>query len=510
MNRKHLRWLSVGLLVLATAVGIGQSSGDKRTNGTTGRPEQFDGRRWRLDHKALGRRVNTIADLALLALDDGDEVSVLGYTTPGDAGDPWGMIYRATGRPGALNGFAVAGPGADDWWEASDQTVAYPEQFGAIPDDSSPAAIAANDIAFAAAIAASRRVTITKSSGAGSNGEVEYYLSAPLSIPQHHSLVGPGWRRARLRWDTTMATGSALTLNGTNAVHGLSFFGPDEVGKHGLYIQAEGHGRNEIRDCHFAEWDDGIRLHRAQLTAFQDCYIGNNVNGVHFINNSTSGEGTDGAVNSCLFQGGEIYANTIGVLVHGGTSSTTFRNVGIQGNTSKGVRVYGPEGKRAFSILNCYLESNGTQHIHVESDALAYLPRFENNGFLGSALSTTDKITIDQSYGAVIRGNYFTDDLGTDITLGAAARDSVIELGWKDQLEPVSISGTGTRTRWINQDTDATAAQLASAANAINTIGKHTGRRAWDTTNGRPVWASGPLATDVWVDKDGTTVHTPI
>lgn len=394
-------------------------------------------------------------------------------------------------------------------WVENHEAVT-PEMFGAVGDDSSAAAIAANDAAFAAALLSSRVVTIGKSQGGGTFGEVEYYLSAPISIPQHHSLIGPGWRRARLVWDTTMAAGSAVILNGTNTLQGVSFFGPDDASKHGLYIQNESHGRNVISDCHFGQWEDGVRLHRAQITSFYSCYITGNTNGVHFINNAASGEGTDGSVNACLFEGGEINTNAVGVLVHGGTNNSTFRSVAIQGNTSKGVRVYGPEVKRSLSIDNCYLESNGTHHIHLESDAIAYRTRIENNGFLGSGASTTDKITLDQSFGAVVKGNYYTDDLGDDIVLASAARDSIIEMGWRDQIEPVVITGTGTRTRWVDQDTEATAAQLTAATNAANTVGKHTGRQVWDSTNGRPVWASGSGATDVWVDHAGTTVHTPV
>lgn len=54
-----------------------------------------------------------------------------------------------------------------------------------------------------------------------------------------------------------------------------------------------------------------------------------------------------------------------------------------------------------------------------------------------------------------------------------------------------------------------TTTQLEDVAAQVN-LEKHEGKEVWNTTTGRPVWASGPLAADVWVDHAGTTVHTPV
>lgn len=54
-----------------------------------------------------------------------------------------------------------------------------------------------------------------------------------------------------------------------------------------------------------------------------------------------------------------------------------------------------------------------------------------------------------------------------------------------------------------------TTAELANAADAINTQNKKVGRMVWNSTTGVPVWADGPLPTDTWSGADGVADHTP-
>jgi len=54
-----------------------------------------------------------------------------------------------------------------------------------------------------------------------------------------------------------------------------------------------------------------------------------------------------------------------------------------------------------------------------------------------------------------------------------------------------------------------TAANIASAAAAINTTGKFTGRLVWDTTNNRMMRAMGTATTSAWRTMDGVTIVTP-
>ena len=55
----------------------------------------------------------------------------------------------------------------------------------------------------------------------------------------------------------------------------------------------------------------------------------------------------------------------------------------------------------------------------------------------------------------------------------------------------------------------ATAAQFGDDAHAVNTTGKKAGRPGFDTTGGRPVWATGSTPTSTWVYADGTVAFTP-
>jgi len=65
---------------------------------------------------------------------------------------------------------------------------------------------------------------------------------------------------------------------------------------------------------------------------------------------------------------------------------------------------------------------------------------------------------------------------------------------------------------WVaNKDTvvGVTTTALEDITDAVN-VGKHEGKQEWNTTTGRPVWASGDAVGDVWVFADGTTAHTPV
>lgn len=64
---------------------------------------------------------------------DGTIVQTAGYTSASDGGGNT-YKYNATGRPTADGGFYLDGPGADDYFEAIDRTVANVRKFGCIGD----------------------------------------------------------------------------------------------------------------------------------------------------------------------------------------------------------------------------------------------------------------------------------------------------------------------------------------------------------------------------------------
>lgn len=80
-----------------------------------------------------------------------------------------------------------------------------------------------------------------------------------------------------------------------------------------------------------------------------------------------------------------------------------------------------------------------------------------------------------------------------------------------------NVTGTVTGTVIGNVDATAgyiqlrtvTAAQLASATNAVNTAGKAAGTVVFETTNSYLYIATGATATSTWVLADGTGAVTP-
>lgn len=55
-----------------------------------------------------------------------------------------------------------------------------------------------------------------------------------------------------------------------------------------------------------------------------------------------------------------------------------------------------------------------------------------------------------------------------------------------------------------------TTAALAAIANAVNTVGKYQGKRVWNSTTSKPVYANAGTAAGTWLDATGTLAHTPV
>jgi hypothetical protein len=67
-----------------------------------------------------------------------------------------------------------------------------------------------------------------------------------------------------------------------------------------------------------------------------------------------------------------------------------------------------------------------------------------------------------------------------------------------------------TKVSWSMIDTqEVTAANIASIASTINTVGKYNGLYIWDTTNNRLMRAAGSAAADRWYVVDGSTSVLP-
>lgn len=76
-----------------------------------------------------------------------------------------------------------------------------------------------------------------------------------------------------------------------------------------------------------------------------------------------------------------------------------------------------------------------------------------------------------------------------------------------------AIITSGSGTDWdvilIRVPLARTTAQLADKTNSCNTRGKIIGRQVFNTTTGKPVYATGVTDVAVWNDATGTLAHTP-
>jgi hypothetical protein len=72
-------------------------------------------------------------------------------------------------------------------------------------------------------------------------------------------------------------------------------------------------------------------------------------------------------------------------------------------------------------------------------------------------------------------------------------------------MTPESNKGLIGGTGWITTSTN-----LEDKTDVVNTVGKYYGKRMWNYTTSKFVYAVGPAVTDVWNDAVGSLAHTPI
>ena len=180
--------------------------------------------------------VDNVAGLATAAVADGQQVVTLGYTAIGDSGGNR-YVYHATGRPATDGGFYIDGPGADDYFEAVDKTVASVKQFGAVGDG-----VADDSTAIQAALDAA------ESAGGKVVLPAGLYL-ATCSVETDNGVwiegYGARWQAASDNEFALSLTSSVFTLRPA-VVKGITFGG--SATKHGMATAA--HMTNVV-DCHF-------------------------------------------------------------------------------------------------------------------------------------------------------------------------------------------------------------------------------------------------------------------
>lgn len=73
-----------------------------------------------------------------------------------------------------------------------------------------------------------------------------------------------------------------------------------------------------------------------------------------------------------------------------------------------------------------------------------------------------------------------------------------------------TTAGTGGWKLVGQHEATRTSAQIMDRADTINTEAKVAGRRVFDTTLNKPLWATGVHVAAQWVDATGTVVHEPV
>ena len=103
---------------------------------------------------------------------NGGTVQTAGYDSPDDGGGDV-YVYNKIGRSGVTidGGFFIAGPGADDFFSAKDQSVADIRKFRVLPTRTA----AQNTAAFQAAVDAARRVFVPE----GTDVEIDDTITLP-------------------------------------------------------------------------------------------------------------------------------------------------------------------------------------------------------------------------------------------------------------------------------------------------------------------------------------------
>lgn len=79
-----------------------------------------------------------------------------------------------------------------------------------------------------------------------------------------------------------------------------------------------------------------------------------------------------------------------------------------------------------------------------------------------------------------------------------------------DANTPATLIAQYAPSTSLGTEVEDTAANIASATSAINTVNKFNGKKVWDTTNKRLMRSSGSAPTSPWNVMDGSGTITPV
>jgi hypothetical protein len=437
------------------------------------------------------------------------------------------------------------------------QTVLNVRDYGAVGDgttDDTAALTSALTAATALGGSVAKAATVLIPPG-------EYRITSNVSVPANVTIRGAGIQSTVI---APVGAITGLTMNNYSRLEQLRVRGTTGPG---VPVVAGSVGVNSAAASHHWVLDHVAIAYLEIGVVHTNCFITSLDTCV--INACTTGLQISGANNNAVtVTGGEIAACVTGVDITSGSSGVGLRFIAccIEGNTGWGMSLAGAQ--YLISVLGSYFEANTSGHITVTGVTHALTVR--NSSFVGdspfclkmtagvesiidgNSFASTNGAPVAISCGASVARtnigtNYYlapltfvaaTDYLGTDLRLfdasGIMAKQITLTLGSlilngsgfpeASVTAPVGSiyqrtngqlyykeTGTGN-TGWLVTQfiKTATTAQLAAIGDAINTANKVIGRRVYNTTTNKPVYATGTAAGSVWNDAVGVLAHTPV
>jgi hypothetical protein len=157
------------------------------------------------------------------------------------------------------------------------------------------------------------------------------------------------------------------------------------------------------------------------------------------------------------------------------------------------------------NVITNYHRSGGTLtggavDIHLVAGAVA-----ATTTIIGVTGPTAAGVTVDVG-AAAGHATILGYDSG-NVTINNAVAGTTVLMGSTAGLAVGVLTVNGSAVQGI---VSATSAALAAIANAVNTANKVAGKRVWNTTTLKPVYATGSTAGAVWNDAVGVLAHTPV
>jgi polygalacturonase len=300
-----------------------------------------------------------------------------------------------------------------------------------------------------------------------------------------------------------------------------------DVKNSGVIIYTDGtiHENNIIRNCTVngeSNIKNGLLIVDCKNSGIETSSVFNVTEFALELKNSC----TNSWIRNCLVDGCDLQAIALGQTTGTGPSYCDIFNVTIK--ASDGAIELSNGQYNSFNQITCDFTgapgtinngincSNEVKNCTFTNISMLNLPtaiyaiRFRTNNI--NNLVKFSSIEKDGS------GDAFRFDATATLNTVVADRYTINDV-LKEDLRPyVSDASTGGTNLLVSLRTTATENNdtptgtntgLNDITNAINTENKYAGKRVWNTSDNRPVYAVGSAAGDVWNDAAGSTYNTP-